>query len=187
MAGVDSHLFSEELSRLDRAGRLKSPRNRDGFIPGECAAAVLLERRAEALKRGAVPLASVESAATAVEKHLIGSGEQATGEGLATAIQSACAAGLPQGPSWVICDLNGESYRFREWGLVRVRLTQQLQGVRRLWHPADCLGDVGAATGGVMMGVLGRSFQRGYAPADRALLWAGSDEGQRTALVLARA
>jgi hypothetical protein len=72
-------------------------------------------------------------------------------------------------------------------GLVRVRLTQQLQGLRRLWHPADCLGDVGAATGGVLMAVLGRSFQRGYAPADRALLWAGNDEGQRTALVLARA
>jgi 3-oxoacyl-[acyl-carrier-protein] synthase I len=187
VAGVDSHLFSEELARLDQAGRLKSPRNRDGFIPGECATAVLLERHSEALKRGAAPIASVVSAATALEEHPLGSREQATGEGLATAIQKACAAGLPQGASWVLCDLNGESYRFREWGVVRVRLTRELQGLRRLWHPADCLGDVGAATGGVLMAVLGRSFQRGYAPADRALLWAGNEEGQRTALVLARA
>jgi 3-oxoacyl-[acyl-carrier-protein] synthase-1 len=187
VAGVDSHLFSEELARLDRAGRLKSPRNRDGFIPGECATAVLLERPSEASRRGATPIASVVSAATAVEKRSIGSGEQATGEGLATALRTVCAAGLPQGASWALCDLNGESYRFREWGVVRVRLTQELQGLRRLWHPADCLGDVGTATGGVLMAVVGRSFQRGYAPADRALVWAGNDDGQRTALVLARA
>ncbi|WP_224360791.1 hypothetical protein [Hyalangium versicolor] len=188
VAGVDSRLFSEELARLDRAGRLKSSRNRDGFIPGESATAVLLERPSDALKRGAEPIASVVAAATAAEKFSIGSGDQSTGEGLANAIRTACtAAGLPQGADWVICDLNGESYRFREWGLVRVRLTQELKGVSRLWHPADCLGDVGASTGGVLMAVVGRSFQRRYAPADRALLWAGNDDGQRTALVLARA
>ncbi len=187
VAGVDSHLFSEELARLDRAGRLKTPRNRDGFIPGECATAVLLERHSDALKRGAVPIASVVAAATAAEKRTIGSGDQSTGEGLATAIRTVCASGLPQGAPWVICDLNGESYKFREWGVVRVRLTQELNGLRRLWHPADCLGDVGASTGGVLMSVVGRSFQRGYAPADRALVWAGNDDGQRTALVLARA
>jgi 3-oxoacyl-[acyl-carrier-protein] synthase-1 len=187
VAGVDSHLFSEELARLDRAGRLKSPRNRDGFIPGECATAVLLERHSDALRRGAVPIASVVSAGTAVERSPISSGEQSTGEGLTTAIRTASAAGLPQGTGWVICDLNGESYRFREWGLVRVRLTPELNGLRRPWHPADCLGDVGASTGGVLMAVAGRSFQRGYAPADRALLWAGTDDGHRTALVLARA
>jgi 3-oxoacyl-[acyl-carrier-protein] synthase-1 len=187
VAGVDSHLFSEELARLDRAGRLKSERNRDGFIPGECATAVLLERHSDAVKRGVAPIASVVSAGTALEKSPLGSGEQSTGEGLATAIRTACAAGLPQGASWVACDLNSESYRFREWGVVRVRLAQELNGLRRLWHPADCLGDVGASTGGVLMAVASRSFQRGYAPAERALLWAGNDDGQRTALVLARA
>ncbi|WP_342376806.1 hypothetical protein NVS55_36305 [Myxococcus stipitatus] len=185
VAGVDSHLFSEELARLDRSGQLKSPRNRDGFIPGECATAVLLERRPEALKRGATPIASVVSAATSVEKSPFSAGAQSTGEGLTTALRGACESGLPQGARWVICDLNGESYRAREWGLARVRLTQPLQGLRRLWHPADCLGAVGAATGGVLMAVFGRALQRGYAPETSALLWAGNDEGQRTALVLA--
>ncbi|NMO14361.1 hypothetical protein HPC49_02630 [Pyxidicoccus fallax] len=186
VAGVDSHLLSEGLARLDRTGRLKSPRNRDGFIPGEGATAVLLERRTEALRRGAAPLASVVCAETAVEPRAIGSGEPSSGEALTRVLRAACAAGVPEGHGWVVCDLNGESYRFREWGLVRARLTPQLNGLRRIWHPADCLGDVGASTGGMLLAVAARAFQRGYAPADRALLWAGSDDGHRTALVLTR-
>jgi 3-oxoacyl-[acyl-carrier-protein] synthase-1 len=68
-----------------------------------------------------------------------------------------------------------------------VRLHDQLGGVKHLLHPADCLGDVGAATGGVLLGLAARAFERGYALASRALLFVASDDGARAALTIAAA
>ena len=187
VAGVDSLLLSERLALLDRDRRLKSRRNQDGFIPGECATAMLLERREDALRRGVSPLAGLEAAATALESRPIGSGRPSTGGALSEVIQRVCPGGVPPGGGWAVCDLNGESYRAREWGLVRARLTPKLHGLQRVWHPADCIGDVGASTGGVLVAAAVRAFVRGYAPAGRAVIWAGSEDGHRTALTLVKA
>ena len=86
--------------------------------------------------------------------------------------------------AWVACDLNGESERGREWGLCQVRLGARARELGALWHPADCWGEVGAATGALLAGLVCRAFERGYAPADRCVVWTGSDDGARTAVAL---
>jgi 3-oxoacyl-[acyl-carrier-protein] synthase-1 len=183
--GADSYLAPETLVRLDEEKRLKSAGNQDGFIPGEAAAALLLESYSSAKKREVEVLARIETVGSGKEKNIIGSDNPSTGEVLSGAIRNMIKAG-DEGEKfqWVVCDLNGESYRAREWGYVRVRLRSLFEDTLALWHPADCIGDVGAASGVVLATVTARAFQRGYAPAERALLWASSDGGDRASVVV---
>jgi 3-oxoacyl-[acyl-carrier-protein] synthase I len=183
IAGVESYFDVDTLGRLDREGRLKSQKNLDAFIPGECAAAVLIERRSEVERRGGAALAAVGAPGFGVEPSPLGSGDPSTAAGLCDAIEKACAA-TPGPIEWVICDLNGESYRANEWARARVRQISRLGGVKHLWHPADCLGDVGASTGGVLVALAAKAFERGYALASRALVFVASDDGARAALTI---
>jgi 3-oxoacyl-[acyl-carrier-protein] synthase-1 len=185
VVGADSYLETETLIWLDGSGRLKSERSKDAFIPGEGAAALLLERYPHAMEREAPVFAAVEKIGLGTETNTIGSDMPCTGEGLCEAIRQACTPeDKEEKIDWVVCDLNGESYRSREWGYCQVRLHDTLGSVKHLWHPADCIGDVGAATGTVIAALAARAFQRGYAPSDRSLLWTSSDNGDRAAMVL---
>jgi 3-oxoacyl-[acyl-carrier-protein] synthase-1 len=87
----------------------------------------------------------------------------------------------------VLCALNGESYRSFEWGLMRARLGAALGDVERLVHPAASLGDVGAATGGVLVACVVKALGRGYAASDAAVVWASSDGAGRAAALVERA
>jgi 3-oxoacyl-[acyl-carrier-protein] synthase-1 len=87
---------------------------------------------------------------------------------------------------WVAGDLNGESYRAREWGLSQVMLLEHFRRLKHIWHPADSLGDVGAASGAVLVSLAARAWDKEYAPAEKCLIFAGSDDGSRGALLLQR-
>ncbi|MEP7126477.1 MAG: hypothetical protein ABJE95_36435 [Byssovorax sp.] len=182
VAGADSLLDAEILAQLDNGGRLKSRRNLDGFIPGEAASALLVEHRDHARARGATILAEIEATGIGAEASLLESGEPPSGEGLVAALVAACAPGGP--PAWIACDLNGESYRAKEWGMARLRAREVLGEVRALWHPADAYGDVGSATGGCLAAACLCTLARGKAPARRAVLFAGSLGGTRAAVSL---
>jgi 3-oxoacyl-[acyl-carrier-protein] synthase I len=188
IVGADSFLAPAALKRLDAAERLKSARNMDALIPGEGAAALVLEADEHARRRKAAALANYEAVGTGVEANAISSGDPSTGMGLCQAIAGTLAGNQDgQALQWVVCDLNGESYRAREWGNCLVRLHDRLGGIRWTWHPADCIGDVGAASAAMLTAMTARAFERGYAPAARALLWASSEDGQRAAVVLSGA
>lgn len=187
--GVDSYLCQERFSLLDAARRIKSARNVDGFIPGEAAAALLVEPAASAAARGAEPLATVAAVRAGAEPRTVASDRQSSGAGLCAALRallegSGASGGEP--PAWVLCDLNGESYRSFEWGAAVARLGAPLGGVKELWHPADCFGDIGAATGGALLACAAAAFRRGYAPAGEAIVITGSDAGQRVAARVTR-
>ena len=180
LLAVDSYFAAERLEVLDEAWRLRSARNVDGFTPGEAAAALFLEPLAARKRKAQAVLGPV---AIAEEANLITSDKQSTGGALTTAVRRALAGSSTTGPcSWVLCDMNGESYRAYEWGLAMARVPARLGSVAKLSHPAECLGDVGAATGGVLLGVAATGFVRGYAPGGEALLWAASDGPTRAAL-----
>lgn len=186
LVGVESYLDQATLRWLDETWRLKSLRNIDGFIPGECASVVLLETPRQAKARGQPVLARIRGLGSATEERTIESDRLSSARGLVQAIRSAVEAVPQQGPMWTICDLNGESYRAHEWGLAYTRMAELsgLQLQRVLWHPSDCIGDVGAASGGLYLAMVSRAFARGYAPAERALLWTSASGGQRAACVV---
>lgn len=185
VGGVESYLLEDRLDLLDKAGRIKSDRNVDGFVPGEAAVMVLLETPEHAKQRGVPVNAIIAEPGFGHEPETIHSDQASTGLGLTAALE-----GLLQtkpddyGFPWVYCDLNGESYYVFEWGSIITRLAAPFSNLKKLIHPADCVGDVGAATGGLLLACATKAFQWGYNIADEALLWTASDSGDRAALTL---
>ena len=72
-------------------------------------------------------------------------------------------------------------------GIVRTRLARELGEIARFTHAADCLGDVGAASGGLAVVQAAAGFARSYAPPGDAVLWAAADGKLRAAARLGRA
>jgi 3-oxoacyl-[acyl-carrier-protein] synthase-1 len=180
VGGVDSYLFDQRLDGLDAAWRLRSARNPDGFLPVEAAALLLLcsPRSASVLGR---TLCTFGTVGIGHEAQTAGGDRSSTGIGLCKAITAALGVARP---GWILCDLNGESYRAFEWGLARVRLGSSLEQARALTHPADCVGDVGAATGALLVACAAHGFARAAAPAGPALLWTAADDVTRAAVLV---
>ena len=188
VAGVESYIepetleWLEESEQLHGAGRLN---NAWGFIPGEAAGAVLLCRR-EALDRLRLPaLAMVRGIGTAVEPNRMKTETVCIGEGLTEAFRQ-CLAALPSGAlvSDVFCDLNGEPYRADEYGFACLRTTEAFESASDFAAPADCWGDVSAASaplGIILAAIAGR---KAYAKGQYAFVWASSEGGERGAGLL---
>lgn len=188
VGGVDSLLEPARLGALGEAGRLKNDQKPDGLVPGEAAAFVLLETAEHALERGARGFATLEATATARETKTIWADEPPDGAGLAEAL-TACFSQLGDGGTrtgLVICDLNGETFRAKEFANVIPRVLSCVQVPWQLWHPADCIGDTGAASALVAAVLVARALRQGYAPSDDVLVWASSDGGLRGSFYMRR-
>jgi 3-oxoacyl-[acyl-carrier-protein] synthase-1 len=79
--------------------------------------------------------------------------------------------------------MNGEQYRFREAALVVTRLLRERKVLFSLWHPADCIGEVGAATLPAMVSILFAGAQKDYLPGPVFLGHLGNDDEKRAAFV----
>lgn len=185
VVAADSYIHAETLEELDAAGRVMSAANRNGFPPGEGAAACVLATRACAERCGLPVLALLVAAATAVEPHPLGSDAVCIGEGLSAVIKTIGEC-LPaqQSISATYCDLNGERYRNEEFAYTLLRTQSAFRDAHDYLSPADCWGDVGAASGllGVVLAL--QAQLRGYAKGPLPLCWAGSDSGHRAAVLL---
>ena len=121
---------------------------------------------------------------TSTEPQPIEGRRHSTAAGLTEAIRALPSADEPVGVVW--CDLNGERYRFFEWGLAKMRANDVLAADVQVCHPADCVGDVGAATGALLMACAVHDFARDPDAREHALLFCGADDGRRTALRLSK-
>ena len=182
VAGVDSYLSADRLALLDEGYRLKSARNVDGFCPGEAAAAVLLEGPRQ--RRSGAPRATIAAIGLGLEPEPLASEKVSTGAGLCEALRGALPA--DKSPDFLLCDLNGESYRAFEWGIAQARLGARLEGVGRAVMPARSVGDVGAATGPLLITVAVEAFSRGWAPGEEALIFTASEGSLRGAARVSR-
>lgn len=186
VAGVDSYHDAGCLRWLDLSGRLMSGGHRNGFPPGEGAAACLLASAATARHNGWPVLARVAAVATATEPQPLGSDGVCVGLGLTAALNGVIASlQLPQQQiTATYCDLNGERHRNEEFGYTLLRTQLAFVDAHNYLCPADCWGDMGAASGLLYAALAITAAQRGYAAGTRPVMWAGSDNGYRTALLL---
>jgi 3-oxoacyl-[acyl-carrier-protein] synthase-1 len=184
IGGVDTLLQLRVLRWLEAQDRLKHETYTDGLIPGEAAAFLVVERLDSVRRRGGRILAEVKGFGAAFEEASIESDSPCRALGLTAAFRSALAsAGMqPQQVSAVYCDLNGESYRAREWALASTRIG--FPDSPDLLHPADCLGDVGAATGPLLLSLAATTLADSAAAGSNILVFAGSETGERAAVVL---
>ena len=183
VGGVDSYLDNIFLSALHDERRLKVPALPAGLIPGEAAAFLVLEREADARRRGATPLARIVSLGLDAQAVAADAPDPAAPDALTNAVNAALnTVGGAAAITRVISDLNGERWRFQEWAIVETRCLAAIPtGGWQHWHPADTVGDLGAAFVPFAVGLAARAFERGYAGQGITLICTGSDRGQRAA------
>lgn len=186
VGGVDSYRAAETLEWLDEIGRLHSDVNPDGFIPSEGAGFCLLASETTTRRYGLVPLATILTAVSAEEPFPSTSDGICIGAGLTAALRRALTS-LAEGEraDWTLCDMNGESFRGTEWIYAYLRTGPKHGDPLELWHPVDCYGDIGAASGPVLAVLAVQAGRRHYARGQRCLIWTSSDGPQRSATLLA--
>ena len=179
VGGVDSYLDLQLLATLDGEDRILAEGVMDGFAPGEGAGFMLVQ-----LAGG--------GAASAVKVYPPGISEESghrysqlpyMGDGLANAVAESLTNVSSGKIKTVFSSFNGENFSAKEWSVAALRNQQNLDVDFMLVHPADCYGDLGAATVPVLMIIASIGMMKGYYTRP-ALLWASSEIQQRAAVYL---
>ncbi len=185
IGGVDSYLQPETLEWLDYNEHLHSTANRYGFIPGEAAGFCLLASQQTVHQLSLKPLAQILAVASTQEKNCINTDTVCIGEGLSAAFTNVFQTLKPTNRQieQIYCDLNGERYRADEYGFSVLRTREFFIEPGKFIAPADCWGDVGAATGALLINLI-TTAAKGYAQGELSLLWTSSESGERSAALL---
>ncbi|SEN18521.1 3-oxoacyl-[acyl-carrier-protein] synthase-1 [Paracoccus alcaliphilus] len=183
--GVDSYLAADTLEWLDETEQLHSDDNIYGFCPGEAAGFVLMAAPETARRLGLSPLLQVAGIGSGIETNLIRTEDIVLGDGLAEAFRGARAGLDPDRPvDQILCDMNGERYRGNEYGFAVLKSAGLFRDAADFIAPADCWGDVGAASGPLCVALVAEAVARGYSKGPLSLIWASSAAGQRAAAIL---
>jgi 3-oxoacyl-[acyl-carrier-protein] synthase-1 len=180
VAGVDSYLVTGTLAAFEEKLRLLTSQNSNGFVPGEAGAAVLIGAEA---RSGALACLGI---GTGQEKATVESEEPLRGDGLLGSFKAALeeAGTKINDLDYRITDANGEQYWFKEATLALDRILRNRQDLFEIWHPADCIGETGAAVVPSVLSIALRAMKKGYAFGRGPLCHFSSDGTERTALVL---
>lgn len=181
VAATDSLLSWPTLSHYEREDRLLTVGNSNGFMPGEAAGALLVG--VPQSKSGELVCAGIgfghESA------HVSGD-EPLRGDGLAQAIKASLndAGRQMHDMDFRITDISGEQYYFKEAALALSRTLRQRKEEFDVWHPAECTGEVGAASGATIFADTLAACRKAYTKGTNVLVHCANDAGQRAALTL---
>ena len=188
LAGAsDTYIDPMILPTLDLKERCKSDRHPDSFVPGEGAGFVMIATREAAQKAGLEAIACVGPVSAGNEPGHWESKEPYLGEGLSSTVQALLAAAPAPSPfKEVYSTMNGESYWAKEWGVTRIRNATAFVDGDRMNHPAEFFGDVGAASGPILVALAAIGQRQGYMESP-ALVYASSDFGGRAATWVASA
>ncbi|WP_458024013.1 hypothetical protein [Pseudomonas aeruginosa] len=183
VAGVDSFVSGPTLAAYEARERLLTSQNSNGFIPGEGAAAVLV---AAPLHEEAPQLLCI-GLGFGIEKATVESEDlPLRADGLTQAVRAALAeagCGLEQ-MDYRLTDISGEQYYFKEASLTLSRNLRVLKPKFDLWHPADCIGECGAAIGPALLAVALAASRKGYGDGPNVFCHLGNDAGERAAALL---
>jgi 3-oxoacyl-[acyl-carrier-protein] synthase-1 len=188
VAGADSYIAADTLEWLEANDQLHgagSLKNAWGFVPGEGAGAALLVHTDAVERLGLEPFARVLGVGIGFEQNRIKTETVCVGEGLTMAFRAAL-AGLPPGErvTDAFCDMNGEPYRADEFGFAYLRTKDAFVSAEGFIAPADCWGDVSAATVPLNIALSTISARKAYAKGRYAFLWCSSEGGERGAALL---
>jgi 3-oxoacyl-[acyl-carrier-protein] synthase-1 len=183
IAATDSLLVGPTLAYYEEKDRLLTSEYSNGFIPGEAGAALVIEPPFARETQQLVCL----GLGFAVEKAHIDSEEPLRADGLTAAIrESLNDAGIGESIlDFRITDISGEHYSFKEASLAFSRIDRTKREEFDLWHPADCIGEVGSAVGAVMIAVLKAACEKGYSKGNHILAHVGNDDGKRASMIFA--
>jgi 3-oxoacyl-[acyl-carrier-protein] synthase I len=186
VGGLHSDYDPLAINALDVSGRLFSLENTDGVIPGECAAFALIGRDDFGHSIGKRPLCrvlSVASETSEITPYDDSSALDATA--LTQVFRSTCSV-LPDElkVGWAIGDHGFEHYRIRELYAALARTHKQWCPPIAIDAPAQRMGQLGAAALPLGLVLAAEMYRREYAPTPCGMLFAGSDGGERGAILV---
>lgn len=181
LIGVDSLISGQSIKHYLREKRLLMPGNGYGFVPGEGAAALLLE--------------ACSPAAPGVHIAGFGRGQAigrpdgsvpSRGRGLTQAMRAALsqAGHTTEALQFRLSDQNGEAFFAREASHALTRVSVPGSASPKTLTTADCTGEIGAATGPLMLAWLTRLMPREDGPGHCGLIHLANDNGERSAVVV---
>jgi 3-oxoacyl-[acyl-carrier-protein] synthase-1 len=181
VGGIDSYCELEVLDALQGLDLLKTPDNPAGIAPGEAAVFIVVEGAGARLPSSAAP--TIECIAyTSDGKHLFAPDNPGC-RSLAEVLTVTGPPGRGEAAAWTIGSHNGTFSSAAEWGRTLTMVTHLLrQGVH--WYPAASFGDTGAAACFLASCLSVRAFERGYASARSALVWASSPNGSKSSFTV---
>jgi len=190
VAGADSYCIPDTLEWLEDTEQLHGAGARNnawGFVPGEGAGAVLLASAEFVENRRLSVYGRIAATGIANEAKRNRTDTVCIGEGLTTAFRAALEGRRRDSMiTDIYCDMNGVPYRADEFAFTAVRVREHFATLSDYITPADCWGDVGAASAPLFAVLACYAWQKGYANGPTALIWASSDTGERGATVIER-
>lgn len=190
IAGVDSFLVGTTLAAYEARHRLLTAKNSNGFMPGEAGSAVLVGPPGAA---GAAHLRCM-GIGFGRERATVDSEEPQRADGLVEAFRAMHRDGgvTLDDADYRYTDCNGEQYGFKQDRLAYARTVRKLKARFDHLHPADSIGEVGAAVGPCVMGLALAAARKGYAPGNGVddapgkgvLCHFSNDDGERAAVLL---
>lgn len=180
VAATDSLLVAPTLAAYEEKDRLLTSQNSNGFIPGEAGAAMVVQ----AGGRDVGPELMCTGIGAGVEHATVDSEEPLRADGLVAAFRAALdEAGCDMGDmDFRITDVAGEQYHFKEASLALSRTLRKRKEEFDIWHPADCIGEVGAVAGLVSLAVGAYAAAKDYSKGRGVLFHLGNDDGRRVAM-----
>jgi 3-oxoacyl-[acyl-carrier-protein] synthase-1 len=186
IGGIDTLLGEDTLDWLEEEQRLKSETfcRHQGIIPGEAVAFFMIESVSRVFEEDRLALASVTGLGITEEHASRISHDPSRGIAITKACRDALSLADCQAPNIaaVICDLDGEFFRAKQWSYAEIRCFGNSNEERKLWHPADCIGTIGAASSAVFICLLTEA--KGWLSGN-ILMVCIDDEGKYGAAVIA--
>ncbi len=181
VAGTDSFLVSGTITALDRAERILTEENTNGFPAGEAASAIVLTR-GPASGRRSMRLLGLGFGA---EEATIHTDLPLRADGLLASIREALGeAGISfENIDYRISDLSGEQYYFKEVALSMQRGLRVRKDNMDLWTPTSEFGYTGAAAFPIVMAVALSAARKNYAPGPLVMAHAADDAGRRATAI----
>jgi len=178
VGGVDTYQDHFLLGMLDSENRILAEDMMDAFAPGEAAGFLLLVSERVVSKLANKPLATLYPPGLANETGHRYSNEPYRGNGLADSFTAAINAGNNNSIQTIYSSLNGENFGAKEIGVAIIRNKSMLHDDYNHEHPADCFGDIGAAFGPVIVGLISENEKGWY------LGCCSSEKQERAAIVV---
>lgn len=176
--GADSYNDLDIVNDYLSVNRLMTSSHSDGFVPGEAASVLVLSSVASTGNS-----LSLNTCGFGHENGSIVSDKPYLGDGLANAFTQALKAPTRNSISYIYSSMNGESYWSKELGVAILRNKSSWVENHQLYHPADCYGDIGAATGAVLIGLAVKKLGD-LEPGNAHLIYCSSDSEHRAAVCI---
>ncbi len=180
VGGVDTFYDNETLQYLQKQERLLTVNAEDGFVPGEGAAFIVLTKTNRSAGIGTPFIFNFGFSYE--DGHLLGD-EPYRGEGLAKAVKDALAGTAGVKIQTIYSSMNGENYFAKEFGVMLIRNHKAFVENVETRHPADCYGDLGAASGLAMICLACKDIEK-KGRKWPYLIYCSSDGGNRSAVII---